>query len=151
MAQTTSDFRWIVLMDAGTPERFRLKSCYYETLYVSDWLNDLQAALNMPGWIATTRLDNDDAIHPEFMATIQQHLIRRKRFLNIPNGWQLKGGKHIPIQHTANPFMTLVEGGNKSIYFMPHGRAMSKYAPIIQISERRLWTQIIHERNYING
>lgn len=155
MEQTTGNFRWIVIADKDTPDRFKreLDSPFYDMLYVDDWLVDLQAKLRCKGWVATTRLDNDDTIAPKFIETIQKHITTKKfHFINLTNGYTLHGHKLRPKHHVANPFMTLVERGPaiKSIYFTPHGRAMQKHGPIVQVSKGRLWTQIIHERNYIN-
>lgn len=156
LEQTSKNFSWIVLADEATHPRFKeeLEALpFYEVLYVKDWLVDLQSRLKGKGWLATTRLDNDDVIHPKFIETIQENVTTKKtHFINLTNGYTLHGHKLRPKHHAANPFMTLVEKGPdiKSIYFMPHGRAMRKHGPIVQVTEGRLWTQIIHERNYIN-
>ena len=159
MAQTCRNFDWLLLMDHKTPQKFKEyleEGTDYHILYVKNWLVDLQAwlqAINQP-WLVTTRLDNDDCISPEFIATIQKHITTKQfHFINLTKGYTLDGHKLRPIQHMANPFMTLVEpiANAKSILFTPHGRAMSKHGPIVQVSKGRFWTQIIHERNYING
>lgn len=148
-AQTCQDFKWLLLCDANTSDYWMAKlfgHTAYGVIYVRDWLKDLQEHLKDKGWLATTRLDNDDAIEPEFIETIQKHLTHKKQFLNITNGWKLNGSRLRRVQHPANPFATYVEKGNKTVYHVPHGRAMR---PIKQLPGR-LWTQVIHERNYIN-
>lgn len=150
--QTFKDFMWIVLFDTDTPIRWvHIINGYkmFTPLYLTkNWLVELQSLLPNQ-WIATTRLDNDDSIEPTFMATIHAAIRQKKEFLNIPMGWITNGKKRI-TDHRANPFITFVEQGNRSVYFTPHGVAMGKYAPIRQISTLRLWTQVIHERNYCN-
>jgi len=146
--QTNIDFKWIVLWDAATTriiERPRMVN-----LLVVDWLSELQQYLKKDhpeGWIITSRLDNDDHIDPTFMATVQAAATEEEAFLNIPNGrWGAK-----PIYHAANQFVSYVEQTRRSVYFTPHGSAMQKHAPLKQITEKRLWTTVLHERNYING
>lgn len=155
--QSCDNFHWIVLVDRETPEHFKreLEALpFYEVLYTADWLVDLQKRLSQRGWIVTTRLDNDDTIHPGFIETVQKNITTKQfHFINLCNGYTLHGHTLRPKHHIANPFMTLVEKGPgiKTIYFTPHGRAMQEHGPIVQVSEGRLWTQVIHERNYING
>ena len=150
IAQTNQQFTWLVLFDVGTV----VKDGPYLPLYCTEnWLRQLQRWLaeRPMNWVITTRLDNDDTIEPEFIATIQANAGKKKEFINLPNGSVLRDVLR-PIHHQANPFMSLVEAGDhpKSIYFMPHGRGMREHAPIKQVKAKRLWTQIIHERNYIN-
>ena len=142
----TVDIEWVVLFAPGTVVR----EGPYVALHVEDWLPDLQAWLPK-GWLATTRLDNDDYIAPTFIATIRRYLREREEFLNIPFGYLLRDDVLIPEKHTANPFMTYVSCDGLSVYHLPHGKAMSDHAPIIQIPTGRLWTQVIHGRNYHNG
>lgn len=129
----------------------------YRVLYcTTEWLKELQTWLRVhctSPWCATTRLDNDDTINLSFIKTIQRQLRPATEFLNMPNGVVQRGLKKTAVHHKANPFMTYVEPGDhpKSIYFTPHGLAMAKHAPIRQlVTPSRLWTQIIHERNYVN-
>ena len=142
----------MVLFDETTSTRWRERVADYncQPIYVTDYLRDLQFIIQggPTPWTVTTRLDNDDAIHPEFIATIQAAAKPTTEFLNIPNGWY--GSK--PHHHRANPFMSFVERTElaRTIYFTAHGIAMAEHAPIRQISNKRLWTQIIHERNYRN-
>jgi len=153
MAQTNQQFTWLVLFDIGT----EVKDGPYLPVFCStEWLKELQSYLRQhctDTWVITSRLDNDDAIAPEFMSTIQDAAIKKTQFLNIPNGTSQRGLAKKSIHHRANHFISFVEPGDhpKSVYFTPHSLRMDKYAPIIQVpSKKRLWTQIIHERNYIN-
>jgi len=158
MAQTTDNHLWLVLFDTQTPKCWlrRIRDyCEFLPLFMgANWLRELQQFLSHDpmGWLATTRLDNDDTIEPTFIQTIHSALNAKKQFLNMPNGYTLRDGKREPARHTANPFMTYVERGAnpQTIYFIAHGQAMRTVAPIRQISTERLWTTIIHERNYIN-
>lgn len=159
LAQTVGDFQWLILMDEDTHPRFKkeMESVFYDILYVKDWLKDLQKYLRGftvgPKWLATTRLDNDDTIAPKFMETIQKNITTNQlHFINLTNGYTLHGHSLRPRYHIANPFMTLVEpqSGARSVLFTPHTRRMQKHWPVVQVAEGRLWTQIIHERNYIN-
>lgn len=160
LKQTVQDFLWIVLFDYYTSERWMSRIHSYGKIFMplyltENWLDEFQKLLSVLAndWVATTRLDNDDAIDPKFMETIQGNLVTKRCFLNIPNGW-IKYPYELPepTDHRANPFMTYIEPAteSRSIYFLPHGRNMRDHAPIIQISTKRLWTQIIHERNYVN-
>lgn len=152
ISQTNQNFTWIVMFDRDTDH---IKDGPYLPLLVGDdWLGDLQRYIQKPGWLVTTRLDNDDSIAPKFIETIQKHVtLKQFHFINLTNGYTYNKMALRPKHQTANPFITLVERGEdaKSVLFTPHGRAMQEHGHIVQISKGRLWTQIIHERNYING
>ena len=152
IAQTNQNFTWIVMFDRETDN---IKDGPYLPLLVGDdWLGDLQSYIQKPGWLVTTRLDNDDSISPKFIETIQKHVtLKQFHFINLTNGYTLNGHALRPKHQIANPFITLVERGEdaKSVLFTPHTRAMQLRWPVVQVSEGRLWTQIIHERNYVNG
>ena len=157
--QTCDDFEWLVLFDRQTEacwfEKILDRSEFTPVFLGSDWLAELQLMLRTEQQriLITTRLDNDDAICPRFIEVIQKrvNLTAGDQFLNIPNGYIQRGSVLEKTHHRANPFMTFVEHGTaRSVYFTPHGVAMTRHAPIVQITEERLWVQIIHERNYVN-
>jgi len=154
LAQKHQDFEWLVLFDMWTP--LPDQEIYTPLLLTRHWLKELQKYLRThctSDWVLTTRLDNDDAISTGFMQVIREAATEKEEFLNIPNGWIQRGRHLTPEHHTANPFVSLVEPAAtaKSVYFTPHGKAMSQHAPVRQITKERLWTQIIHERNYLNA
>lgn len=160
VCQTVNDFLWMVLFDIETDTKWLNRIDTYGKIFLPvflspDWLYELQMVLQGldSKWLVTTRVDNDDAIAPTFIEVVQKNVRNKKEFLNIPNGWVRRDGVDRPVSHQANPFMTYVELSKeaRSIYFTPHGRGMQRYAPIRQITNERLWTQVIHERNYVNA
>ena len=155
LSQTEKRFTWLVLFDKDTDHTWLplIEIGPYVPLFLSsDWLKELQDFIQPYSWIVTTRLDNDDVLHPEFMATVQRGVTKKRHFLNITNGFIQRGKKLYPENHTHNPFISFIEpGAAKTVYHVAHGRAMESVAPVRQVLGQRLWTQIIHERNYING
>jgi hypothetical protein len=105
------------------------------------------------GYLITTRVDSDDALHEDFVQEIQNEARPDvTEWLNINLGWAEKDGKVYPDEHGKNMFISLVEpvggaGYPLTVHRVWHKRA-SSLAPIRQIAEgKRLWLRGIHSEN----
>jgi hypothetical protein len=104
------------------------------------------------GWLLTSRLDNDDAIHPRFFEVIRRHAVEgRREFLNVPRGLIVAGGKCYRKSITANPFLAFSESSSnpRTVWAEQHG-LLGSIAPVRQLALRDGWIQIVHGGNLSN-
>jgi hypothetical protein len=103
-------------------------------------------------WLLTSRLDNDDAIHPRFFEAIRRHVVEgRCEFLNVPRGLIIAGGKCFRKSISANPFIAFSEPSSdpKTVWAEQHG-LLGSIAPVRQVPLRDGWIQIVHGGNLSN-
>lgn len=97
--QSNQNFKWLIYFDDSTPAKYldrtrsltksyqniSIKTCaFWETPTI---ITDVTAALvASTKWIITTRLDNDDGIHRDFVSMIHSAAQERREFLNFPAG-----------------------------------------------------------------
>lgn len=110
-------------------------------------------------YYVTTRIDNDDAFHPAMIETIQKNIVfnnlRTPVIYNYLWGTQVWINKKIgqTIYSPNNHFCTCVERGDSqfhSVYYWPHNQ-LDKYLPIINIKDKPLWIEFIHDNNVGNS
>lgn len=169
--QTNQNFVWLVLYDTNTPVDFMekinsysLRFSNYKPVYI-DGFNGLTKGLideiskelsNDSNFIITTRLDNDDAIHKDFVATIQQSFQPKNGLLiDAVDGYQMTIKNELAevreMRLRFNPFMSLVEDKNdfETILSKSHNE-FRKGKQKVKHSGKRLWLQVIHDSNKIN-
>lgn len=102
-------------------------------------------------WLVTTRLDNDDALMPDFVEQIQAALRPAVEVIDAP-GYRVNtvDGEVVRCDRygrVPSPFATLVERAKdaRGIYQAQHTRLGALF-PVRRL-ESRLWVQVIHERN----
>ena len=166
MAQSAQGFRWIILFDAAMPERFRARIDAF-----ANWRNILPVFIESPRndiaryacdtitsllapqirFVATTRLDNDDAIRADFVETVQRNLRPRREALNFPFGYVWHDGHIFLDEDRSNPFITLVEPIDAfgTVWQAKH-RDIARVAPVRQLGRRPAWLQVVHGRNVSN-
>lgn len=109
--------------------------------------------------VLTSRLDNDDALHKDYIKTLQRKIIlEHNAVVYFPYGLCLDLGrkKRLAQQfHPLNQFITLVEdkrqmeGNLKTVFINPHNKWGEEY--IIQpVRKDNLWLQVTHSGNMIN-
>jgi hypothetical protein len=178
-AQTCKNFNWLVYFDIDTPAIYKEVIESYRKLlpgffprFITDMSylinsirEDITAELNdntgrLNNVVITTRLDNDDLLHEDFIQIVQS-LIRTKGLINgiidIPGGYCLKV-KPKPLVSTStqfsNPFITYVEpymSFTKLLTVMDKPHYEWDYSvKTIFIEKKRLWMQMIHEKNAFN-
>jgi hypothetical protein len=170
-AQTNQNFTWLVFFDEATPPNFKEqiheigKNCSnFNPIYVDSAeafklkLNQyIQNHSGQTETLITSRIDNDDAIHQDYIKTIQQ--IKRKQtdaLYNFKWGVQLdlKTGILYQSKDESNPFISRICKYNsqniKTVFDFGHHEA-EKYLPIHQITTLKGWLVIIHDKNMINS
>jgi hypothetical protein len=165
LAQTCKGFIWLIYFDSETPPEFvsrarravlgaeyiHLVFCeiYDHDLLKRDVANECQSA---PKWLLTTRLDNDDALRPDFVEQLRKNLVfSGSEALNFPNGIVYTGTKAYLHRDESNAFLSLLEPfeGFQTVLYVHHPE-MSKLAAVRQIESPPAWLQVIHQRNVSN-
>jgi hypothetical protein len=172
LGQTDKNFRWLIFFERDSePEiKFLLEQLetysFIEAILVNGY-QEFQTGIPQfitermigdPEWIVTTRLDNDDAIHKDFIFQIQQSLINpvHNTIFHFPNGLFLDLGVQNRLAscfYPLNQFVSLVENlgkeSLKTIFSREHDKWDEKY--IIQALDLKdAWMQITHHQNMVN-
>lgn len=163
--QQDAEFRWLIYFDERTPEAFRERALAaarhfpaLEPRFVRNF--DLAAVAGelrerMPSGcnrLITTRLDNDDAIRGDFMASVQRAAQgETSAVINFPVGYSHHDGRLYLDRQRSNPFTSLVESPAtaRTIFAIDH-RYLGEVAPVRQHHIGPAWMQVIHGRNLCN-
>lgn len=167
VSQTMQDFKWLVFFDIETPPEYKDKiqkySGRYENfipVYVPEWnagvINNavLSVLPNSAAWLLTTRLDNDDALHMDFMKELRSQTFKGNEFFNFKNGFTFSNGVGYRHQHLSNAFLSFVEALDESIeisgvWKWQHVEVIEKF-DVNQIYMEYAWLQLIHGGNISN-
>jgi hypothetical protein len=163
--QTTRPDVWLILFDAETPpeikkvmEKWQRQFHFIVPVYL-DCFNQAVAVGLVNGykahdadWLMTTRLDNDDALHPLFFEQLRQNVKEGYReFLNIPHGLIAANGKFYRKSDWSSPFITFSESAsNPETVWIDQHHLLARHASIRQLALRDGWIQIVHGRNLAN-
>ncbi|MGP1309919.1 MAG: glycosyltransferase [Phycisphaerales bacterium] len=167
--QTCADFVWLVYFDPGTPEPFmsrarealeRVPQARLVTIEAFDrelWMAPiLEAVPSSASRLITTRLDNDDGLHPRFLERVRAaaRTVSTPTFINLPTGCALRDGRLYRVTDRSNAFLSLVErvdvgGEPETVWVKPHTEAHA-FAPIVQAEGEPAWLQVIHGENVSN-
>lgn len=173
MGQTDLNFKWLLFFDTDTPLNFKNKIkgliqgfSQFEVIYInnSKLLNEaikknIEKNLlhNWPEFIITTRLDNDDLLHREFIATIKRlYKPSDNLVIDLRKGYQVSLGKtHEEIRSfnfPFNPFISLVEKSNniKTVMSKEH-RNWKENSNVVIYDKKELWVELIHDSNKVNA
>ncbi len=165
--QSCQNFKWLVLFDQKSPDYLRdLIDKYSEyknfvPVYMSTFSQEaLYKSINehlkeKTEYLITSRLDNDDAIHKDFISVIQQHFDSQELlFLNFLKGYRWHEGKIYSKDLPSNMFLSLIEKIQKNKSFKSvlcgnHTR-INEVGTILDISDFPAWLMVIHDDNLRN-
>lgn len=175
MGQSNQNFKWLVFFDEKTPEKAKFQiSCYTQysnfiPIYIEKWEQKTASELlrpiikqyfsdAKPVYLITSRSDNDDAIHKDYIQIIQNNFREQKfQLLNLDLGYSLDQdtGKVYIKKYPSNPFMSLIESTENflTIFTVPHDNLHIKYANAQLYQSLRTkpaWIQVIHGGNVSN-
>ncbi|MDI4659350.1 glycosyltransferase, partial [Xanthobacter autotrophicus] len=122
LSQTTHDFEWLVLLDDRCSGEFRedieaLADGVFTPVWThADFRRDTFAApvaerASGAPYLITTRIDSDDAMAVDFMATVQAQFAQQDRlFVSITRGVQIdRSGGVYRRDQLSNPFLSRIE------------------------------------------
>lgn len=179
MNQTNQTFKWIVLFDSETPEFYKKKIQHYQNIcklfcpcfveacksryFVSVFREEIQKRIEKKtNLLITTYLDNDDALHKNYIEEIQQMEVKRPTFVSYVYGIQYYTELNIAtrVPYTNNHFISLVEPLNenqtnfKTVYGYGSHVDINKHKRIetvyIKNPQQDRWIEVIHETNMDN-
>ena len=167
--QTNKNFEWLIYFDASTSEKYKEEinnlvkmHPFIKVFYIDgmpNFLNEIKIYLsnlnNKKPYLITSRIDNDDCIHKDFIDEVQKQF-NKQDFLALDHtdGYTLQIEPKIILgkkEHIFNPFISLIEKNEnpKTVWHYVHN--MWKKEPrLIHITNKRLWLSIIHGKNKVN-
>lgn len=173
-AQTFKDFVLIVHVDSLTPldqEEMivsSLRPLRFQRLYTPHKL-DMKTVpqelidIHYPhhtGPVISTRMDNDDAVHPKFFETVQAVASKLKTtgIVDYKVGAFFDPGAkrgYVWNWGYASPFLSLcawpnAEGKYPSCWAGQHGTMNKLFPWHVQASPEAMWMQVCHGRNLVN-
>ena len=168
-SQTNTNFQWLLFFDITTDEDFKKiveellqPYSHFRTFYINgmeEFHSSIKTYINGSSenseYLITSRIDNDDCIHKDYIATIQSQFNHQEFMaIDILKGYSLQISPHIMLgkkEHIFNPFISLIEKNDspKTVWFSDHNM-WKKESRRIEITNSRLWMSIIHEKNKVN-
>lgn len=171
--QAGADFTWLVFFDTNTPDRFRSKVQQmaedfpaFTPVFIDGGKEFDSAMKRVIGenvtpadqFVITTRMDNDDMLHRDFMATLQR-LFKpvHEHVINLSLGYQLiieKAETEIfEFTWPSNPFISLIEKADeiRTVYAEKHNKWEQFAKSITNYAGSRLWMVLIHQNNVFNA
>lgn len=169
-AQSTKNFKWLLYFDTTTPEKYQRE---IEKLvagrdnilvfYIDGMRNfypEIQKYIsehsNQKPFLITSRIDNDDTIHKDFILEIQKQFKSQEyRVIDVIKGYSLQVKPTVMLgkkEHIFNPFISLIEKNEnpQTIWSNDHN-IWKKERRITQVTNKRLWIAVIHEKNKVNN
>lgn len=167
--QTNKNFTWLLYFDTTTSDNFKelitkitqdfinIKVFYIDGMpsfkgeiqkFISDNTKDAS-------YIITSRIDNDDCIHKDFINEVQKKFNNQDyQAIDIIQGYSLQVEPNYILgkkEHIFNPFISLIEKNvnPKTVWENDHNM-WKKETRITQITDKRLWMSIIHQKNKVN-
>jgi hypothetical protein len=165
--QEGADFRWLVFFDAASPIWFKEKISMFEPLvkpiYIDGPAPDEVIARKVveTGFISsphlvTTRLDNDDALAKDHLASVQDAFRQQDReFITFPFGLQSFRGHLYNVYWPSNPFLSLIEkvgesGDVTTVFCVAHDRVRQQNN-CRKLLRSHKWLQVLHDSNLANA
>jgi hypothetical protein len=166
LAQTEQNFTWILFFDRATPEPYAERAralasrragfhpIFCDALPLSAVHETVRrVSRNDPQWLLTSRFDNDDGLHKDFVATVQRaQRFDRPEVLNCPMGIILRDNRAYRRRDPSNAFISLSEpfSGMQTVFsILRHVYARESY-PVRQVASAPMWLQVIHDSNISN-
>jgi hypothetical protein len=169
--QSNQDFRWIILIDPYTPNKWiqELQDDAYElirfngkpfedgmkieTAKIINKLKNPKAEK-----VITCRCDNDDSLHFEYISNVQKELFSRSHrsgvyFINGIQRWVDSEGKSTfyELKYPRNMFPAVIENADdiQTVFCEWHSNLDSKFQ-MKRVGISRMWIWNHHEYNFSN-
>lgn len=169
IGQQNKNFKWLIFFDSSTDDRFKEqidkllanKSFIYH-FYIDGMPKFIPSILEFItkdaigiDYIISSRLDNDDCIHRDFINEIQNQFNEQDFMaIDVVKGYSLQISPKFMLgkkEHVFNPFLSLIEKTDnfQTIWKTDHN-LWKKENRILKIKDKRLWLSIIHNKNKVN-
>lgn len=169
--QSNQNFTWCVFFDVNTPQNFKDKIVTFTAntsnvipLFI-DGMDNLNISFkkfisenitNSDSYIVTTRIDNDDIIHKDFVKIIQS-LFQPSDLavIDLRKGYQVSIDVAKPevrlYTHPFNAFISVIENVKsfETVFSRTHYDWKTENN-IILYKRKRLWMELSHQENYVN-
>lgn len=169
--QTNKNFIWLVCFDTDTPKAYlpiieNIKKDFKNFIPVFvDGFSGLESKIketiqntiiNTDEFIITTRIDNDDIIHQDFIKSIQNlYKPEVNTLIDLRQGYQFIINEN-PTSLRAfklpyNPFLSVIENTDDYKTIIAEQHRYWKTLPNIIINKKQhLWMQVVHDQNLLN-
>ena len=169
IAQTNSNFEWLIYLDTTTSPIYKeqmakllngkdnIKAIYTDGMqnFLPSIIDYVKRDSNHVEYIITSRIDNDDCIHKNYIQEIQ-NTFNQQDFLavDVLKGYSLQISPNFMLgkkEHVFNPFISLIENKKdfKTVWQSDHNMWKTEDR-IVKITSKQLWLSIIHEKNKVN-
>jgi Putative rhamnosyl transferase len=165
--QRGADFRWLVFFDAASPGWFKERIATFAPLVTPIYIEGLatdeviarsvvQTGLVSSLYLVTTRLDSDDAISKDCLASVQNAFRQQDReFITFPLGVQSFHGDLYNVYWPFNPFLSLVERVRDNeqvttVFCIAHDR-VGEEDHLKRVFRSPQWLQVLHGSNLANA
>lgn len=167
--QTNANFSWLLYFDTTTDDYFKkmiaeitqeynnIKVFYIDGMpsFKTEIQNFISENCANASHIITSRIDNDDCIHRNFIDEVQKQFRNQDyQAIDIIQGYSLQVEPNFILgkkEHIFNPFISLIEKNEnpKTVWENDHNM-WKKESRLTQITDKRLWMSIIHQKNKVN-
>jgi hypothetical protein len=167
-AQSSQNFRWLVLFDDQTPEQAleRVRTyaqwpSFIPVFFPAGAVEQARQAVvtqlgsSRPRTLLTTRLDNDDGLCTSFIETVQRFADSAlPTLVELPVGYVWHRDRLYLDRQERNPFSTLIEplsGAEpfRTVYGAAH-HDIGEGCRVVQACNTPGWVQVIHGGNIAN-
>lgn len=167
--QTNQNFKWLVFFDINTPDNYKRRVAEIQENYANfipffiDGMNNFLPEikkniklLDNKEYIISSRLDNDDSLHKDYINVIQSYFNNQDHFaIDLVDGYTLQTGEKTRFglkKQLYNPFISLIEKKEnfKSVWFRNRHGSWKHEKNILRVSNKRLWLCVVHNSNKVN-
>jgi len=166
--QTNQNFKWLVFFDTNTPNNYKNKINKlvddYKNfqpffidgmeLFIPSIIKNV-SHLDDKKYIITSRLDNDDCLHKDYVSIVQSYFNKQNYMaIDIVDGYGMKIGNKVRLgkmRHAYNPYISLIERKENFKTVWHKGHTHWKYEKnIFEVKNKPSWLTIIHQKNKSN-
>jgi hypothetical protein len=166
--QSNQNFKWLVFFDTNTPEKYKRKIEEYTEVFknfhpffiegMKNFLPSIKEKVNKfdaEKYIITSRLDNDDSLHEDYIAVVQSYFKAQDYMaIDVIDGYGMQIGNKVRLgrmRHLYNPYISLIEKKENCKIVWHTGHAYWKYERnVFRVKSKPLWLTIIHKKNKAN-
>ena len=162
--QSSKNFNLHVYFDISTPESYKQRfakiteGCSFIQTIFCEFFDAEIAAIGIrqryaddSRFVLTTRLDNDDGLHRDFVSNLQRHVRPVREAINFPRGLVLADGAVYRSEQESNAFISVLEARDtfKTVLQVSHNQ-LSKHFALRNVDADPMWLQHVHGGNVSN-